>query len=72
MLVDVVAVLLHLILTESDIFSKDCDIFPLGRMPVWIIIPFFRTFVTTAVPVRILSGVGCLITFHLLVSGKQT
>ena len=71
-LVDVVAVLLHLILTESDIFSKDCDIFPLGGMPVWIIISFFRTLITSSSSTRVLSGAGRFVAFHFLVSSEQT
>ena len=65
---DHVVALAGVVGAHAHIISKHDNILPRGGVPVGIVVPFFRTFVSTAIPVGILTSVNCRAVSKLIVT----
>ena len=65
------------VVAHTHIVGKHGNILPRGRVPVRIVVPFFWTFVSTAIAVGILTSVNCraiskLIVAQILISSEES
>ena len=52
--------------------DHDSNVLPGGGAPVGIVITFLWHFKSPSLPICVLPGVNCTVTFQVLISGKQT